>query len=76
MLIFGGKIFMTTKLLSFVLLTGLLTLNGQESQVRPGALTLEEVVRLAKSGLSEELVVAKVKQNAKPFNLNSDEILN
>jgi hypothetical protein len=74
-LIFGGKIFMTTKLLSFVLLTGLLTLNGQESQVRPGALTLEEVVRLAKSGLSEELVVAKVKQNAKPFNLNSDEIL-
>lgn len=70
------EILMTSKLASLFALTALLTLTGQEApRIVPGTLTLEEVVRLAKSGLSEELQVATVKQNAKAFNLNSDEML-
>jgi hypothetical protein len=67
---------MTSKLLSLFALTALLALRGQEPpRIPPGTLTLEEVVRLAKSGLSEELLVAAVKRNAKAFDLNSDEML-
>jgi hypothetical protein len=65
---------MTCKLL--LALTTLLTLSGQESpKIVPGTLTLQEVVHLVKSGVSEELIVARVKRNAKPFDLSSDEIL-
>lgn len=65
---------MTCKLL--LALTTLLALSGQESpKIVPGTLTLQEVVHLVKSGVSEELIVARVKRNAKPFDLSSDEIL-
>jgi hypothetical protein len=67
---------MTSKLAFLLTLTVVLTLNGQEPpKIVPGSLTLEEVVRLANAGISEELVVARVKRNAKAFDLNSDEIL-
>src|SRR5579863_3056598 len=53
-----------------------LSVRGQESQpAPPGTLTIEEVLRLVNAGVAEELVIATVKRNAKPFDLNSDEIV-
>jgi hypothetical protein len=54
-------------------------LCGQEAPlspgtVTPGSLTLEEVLRLSTSGVSDELIIASVKRNAKAFDLNADEI--
>lgn len=42
---------------------------------RNAPLSLEEVVRLAQGGLSEELIVTRIKKNGKPFDLSTDEIL-
>ncbi len=52
------------------------TLGAQDSQkAAPGSLTIEEVIRLSHAGLSDELIVARVKRNAKAFDLNADEIV-
>jgi hypothetical protein len=39
-----------------------------------GALTIEDIVRLAQGGMPDELIIARIKRNAKPFDLNLDEI--
>src|SRR5215467_8447735 len=38
-------------------------------------LSLEEVVKQVKNGLSEELIITKIKKNAKAFDLNTEEVL-
>jgi hypothetical protein len=38
-------------------------------------LTLEDVLKLVRSGVSEEVIVARIKRFNKPFDLNPDEIL-
>jgi hypothetical protein len=38
-------------------------------------LSIEEVVKLCQAGFSEELVITKIKKNGKPFDLNTDELL-
>src|SRR5215471_12119338 len=38
-------------------------------------LSLEEVVKQVKNGLSEELIITKVKKNGKAFDLNTEEVL-
>jgi len=38
-------------------------------------MTIEDVVRLSKAGVAEDVIVARVKSNAKPFDLNPDEII-
>ena len=59
-----------------VVLVAVSALGAQESQrATPGSLTIEEVVRLSHAGLSDELIVARVKRNAKAFDLNADEIV-
>ncbi len=59
-----------------VLGASLSALVAQENPApAPGSLTIEEVLRLSKSGVSDELIVAEVKKNAKPFDLNSNEIV-
>jgi hypothetical protein len=40
-----------------------------------GKLTIEEVVRLTHDHLAEDILVTKIKKNAKPFDLSSDELL-
>jgi hypothetical protein len=47
---------------------------GQDSTREP-ALTVEEVVRLHKAGFSDELLITKIKKNGKPFDLNTDELV-
>jgi hypothetical protein len=38
-------------------------------------LSVDDVVRLSKDGISEDVIVAKIKKNAKPFDLNADELV-
>jgi len=62
--------------LSVVGLLGVWVLAGQESQKAPeGSLTIEEVLRLSKAPVADELIIARVKRNGKAFDLNTDEIL-
>ena len=51
-----------------------LLINGQ-TDTKSGTLTVEEVVKLCKAGLSDELVVTKIKKNNKAFDLSPDELL-
>jgi len=57
-------------------------LTGLPERVRAGQspnpelpLTVEEVVKLSKTGLPEELIVAKIKKNGKAFDLNAEELV-
>jgi hypothetical protein len=62
--------------LSVVGLLGVWILAGQESQkAAEGSLTIEEVLRLSKAPVADELIIARVKRNGKAFDLNTDEIL-
>jgi len=44
-------------------------------QATAGLLTIEDVLSLSKAGVAEDVIIARVKHNAKAFDLNSDEIL-
>jgi|SRR5579862_2270415 len=49
--------------------------HAQEtSKAAPGSLTLEDVLSLSKAGVAEDVIVSRVKHNAKAFDLNGDEI--
>ncbi len=66
--------------LHWVLLTALLVgthlrLIGAQSQKGDGPLTVEEVVKLSQIGVSEELIVAKIKKNGKAFDLSTEELV-
>ena len=50
-------------------------LDGAQPAKSSARLTLEDVVKLSQSGLSEELIITKVKQNAKVFDLSAEELL-
>lgn len=47
----------------------------QEPARAPVTLTLDDVLKLVHAGVSEEIIVARIKRFNKPFDLNSDEIL-
>jgi len=51
-----------------------LHVNAQSPAAEP-ALTVEEIVKLTHSGFTEEIIVTKIKKNAKAFDLNGDELL-
>jgi hypothetical protein len=38
-------------------------------------LTVEEVVKLSKAGFSEEVIITRIRKNARAFDLNADELL-
>ncbi len=56
-----------------VLLTGLAAQSQTANAERN--LTVEEVVKLTRERLSEDIIVTKIKKNGKPFDLSSDELL-
>jgi hypothetical protein len=57
-----------------VLVVGSLT--AQEARkAATGTLTVEEVVTMVKSGLTDDLIIAAIKSKAKPFDLNTAEII-
>lgn len=50
--------------------------QAPQTDVQPApALTVEEIVRLTRAGVAEDLIAAKIKKNGKAFDLNADEIL-
>ncbi len=51
---------------------GIQTTGANDPKAR---LSVEDVVKLTQTGLSEELIVTKIKKNAKAFDLSTDEIL-
>ena len=60
---------------SFVVAAVSLLVAQEPQKITPGSLTIEEVLRLSKAGVSDELIIARVKRNAKSFDLNTDEIV-
>jgi hypothetical protein len=57
-----------------ILLAALLCAQ-QDPPRAPVALTLDDVLKLVHAGVSEDIIVARIKRFNKPFDLNSDEIL-
>lgn len=49
--------------------------TAQDSAGGAVTLTLAEVMKLVRAGVTEEVVIAKIKRYNKPFDLNTDEIL-
>jgi len=46
------------------------------SQAKPAVeLTVDDVIKLVQAGLSEDLVIIKIKQNGKAFNLSTEQLL-
>lgn len=59
-----------------LLILSISSLSAQEpSKPTSGSLTIEDVVRLSKAAVAEDVIVTSVKRNAKPFDLNADEIV-
>jgi hypothetical protein len=59
-----------------VVLAAASVFGAQEPQkAPPGSLTVEEVVHLSKAGMSDDVIITRVKRDAKPFDLNADEIV-
>jgi hypothetical protein len=64
-------------ILALAVLFPLLIASPSTAQPPPTGtpLSVEEVVKLSQSGVSEEVIVTKIKKNGRPFNLNADELL-
>jgi hypothetical protein len=52
-----------------------LTLSPAQTPSREGHLTIEEVVKLARAGFSEDVIITKIKRNGKAFDLSTAELL-
>jgi hypothetical protein len=52
-----------------------LTCLAQDKPGGPSILSLDEVVKMVRAGVTQELVIARIKRFNKPFDLNSDEIV-
>ena len=66
---------MTRAWVAGIVLASLSLLGAQEtSKGIEGSLTLDDVLTFSKQGMTDEFIINQVKRNAKPFDLNSDEI--
>jgi hypothetical protein len=66
---------MTRALALGVVLGALSFLRAQDPPKAEATLTIEEVLAYANQGMTDEFIINQVKRNAKPFDLNSDEIV-
>lgn len=48
---------------------------AQEQGKAPATFTLDDVLKLVRAGIAEDVLIARIKRFNKPFDLNSDEIL-
>jgi hypothetical protein len=65
-------------LLQSVILTAVLASTQSRLaalQVAKTNLTVEEVVKMSQNGLADDLIITKVKQNGKVFDLSAEELL-
>jgi len=66
---------MTRAWVAGIVLATLSLLRAQDApKVSEGPLTIEDVLTYAKQGMTDEFIINQVKRNAKPFDLNSDEV--
>jgi hypothetical protein len=66
---------MTRAWVAGILLAALSFLRAQDApKVTEGSLTLDDVLAFSKQGMTDEFIINQVKRNAKPFDLNADEI--
>jgi hypothetical protein len=66
---------MTRAWVAGIVLAALSVLRAQDApKPSEGSLTIEDVLSYAKQGMTDEFIINQVKRNAKPFDLNSDEI--
>src|ERR1017187_9753604 len=61
--------------LSMALTAALVELHGAQTPGSTTPLSVEEVVKLCQTGLSEELIITKIKKNGKAFDLSTEELL-
>jgi hypothetical protein len=66
---------MTRAWVAGIVLAALSVLRAQDApKATEGSLTIEDVLAYSKQGMTDEFIINQVKRNAKPFDLNSDEI--
>ena len=58
-----------------LLLTPVLPRSNAQSTPTTAPLSVEDIVKMSKDGISEDVLVAKIKKNAKAFDLSPDEIV-
>ena len=61
-------------LMSAILLGGTVNLCMAQSSAVSAPLSLEDIVKDWKTGISEDLIITKIKKNARAFNLSGEEI--
>jgi hypothetical protein len=62
----------------FLLFISLVVMPGlaqSPSHGAPAALTVDSVIAMVSAGLPEDVIIARLKQDAKPFNLSSDDLI-
>src|SRR5688572_6320079 len=69
--VFRGDLFM--RLIALCITLGMLLQAQNSPSRRP--LTIEDVIRQTKSGISEEIIVTNIKKSGKSFDLSTEEIL-
>lgn len=60
---------------TLVLLLAAIPRSSAQSAPATAPLSVEDIVRLSKEGISEDVLIAKIKKNAKAFDLSPDEIV-
>jgi hypothetical protein len=68
-----GPMLLLSSFLPFFLL--IFALAPGQTPNREANLTIEEVVKLARAGFSEDVIITKIKRNGKAFDLSTDELL-
>jgi hypothetical protein len=58
-----------------LLLAPVLPRSAAQSAPSTAPLSVEDIVKLSKEGISEDVLIAKIKKNAKPFDLSPDELV-
>jgi hypothetical protein len=48
--------------------------SQEPPKITPGSLTIEDVLGYVKAGLPDEIIIIRVKRNARAFDLNADEV--
>jgi hypothetical protein len=61
--------------LTIFLLTLLVSIASAQSPSTPAPLSVEEVVKMSQDGISEDVIIARIKKNGKAFDLSTEEIL-
>ena len=68
------RVFHKTALLCAVLVTLVFAL-GTQAQTNAGGLTVDDIVKMSKAGLSEDVIIQKVRKNGQAFDLSADQMI-